>query len=111
MFAAEKDKEIRFLLKWVNLYSGKYAALPDSVATHTINAIKSGTFLVTTNYLGFFLATLGRGFIFADSGILFFIETIMFIPFRLLTIVSITFFKFIVKYRHHQSYVGDMSKI
>lgn len=93
---AEKEEEIRKLLKWVNLYSRKWAESAEGVAAHTVAAIKAGNFLVTTNPLGLVLATLGRGFVPSQSLPRLAFELLFIIPFRVASILIIPVFRMLV---------------
>lgn len=104
---ADKEKEICELLKWVNLYSRRYAESPDSVARHTVGAMKSGAFMVTTNPLGLVLATLGRGFVAADSWARVVMEMVMFFPFRVASLICIAIFRSIILHKGSTRYHDD----
>ncbi|KAI5072236.1 hypothetical protein GOP47_0012342 [Adiantum capillus-veneris] len=93
---ADKEEEICKLLKWVNLYSRAWAESAEGVATHTVAALKAGSFLVTTNPLGLVLATLARGFVPSDSLPRLVFELFFFIPFRLSSMIIIPIFRLIV---------------
>eukprot|EP00250_Pteridium_aquilinum_P022577 c25416_g3_i1 orf=98-1168(-) len=94
---ADKEKEICEVLRWVNLYSRRWAESPEGVAGHTLRAIKSGTFLVSTNPLGLVLSALGRGFVPADTFHRSVFELFFVLPFRIASFVIIPFFRFIVR--------------
>lgn len=94
---ADKEEEIRGLLRWVNFYSRRWAESPQDVASHSLRAIKSGAFLVSTNPIGLVLATLGRGFVPANSLPRLAFELLFVIPFRIASLVIIPLFQFIVR--------------
>lgn len=100
---ALKQQEICDLLSWVNLYSPRFAESPDSVASYTLKAIKTGRFLVTTNPIGLVLATLGRGFAPADSLAKFLMEFILILPFRLASVIAITIFRVVIRRKERSS--------
>ncbi|MCO5574183.1 hypothetical protein L7F22_027965 [Adiantum nelumboides] len=65
----DKDHGLKQVMRWVHLFSKRWAETPQEVAHYTISAIKRGSFLVTTGChpATFMLCALGRGAVFADS--------------------------------------------
>ncbi|KAH7420987.1 hypothetical protein KP509_13G034800 [Ceratopteris richardii] len=96
---ADKDADVRELLQWVDLYNRRWAESTNWVASHVIAAIKSGTFLVTTNPLGLVMATLSRGFVPADSFLRVIFELFFYVPFRLASLIYIPLVRLIVRHK------------
>ncbi|KAH6559019.1 hypothetical protein KP509_1Z032200 [Ceratopteris richardii] len=105
---ADKEEEICELLRWVNLYSRQWAESAEGVASYTLAAVKSGTFLVTTNFLGLVLATVGRGFVPSDSWFQVLLELLLFIPCRLASLVLVPIFHMVVRRKSRPSFNDNM---
>ncbi|KAH9305825.1 hypothetical protein KI387_010229 [Taxus chinensis] len=85
----EKDDDNIEVLKVVNLYDHKTAENPRDVAKRVLEGAKKGSYLIAkTNYPGLFLSTVARGFVPAESLGRFWLEMILYFPFRAITVLA-----------------------
>ncbi|MCO5589525.1 hypothetical protein L7F22_043493 [Adiantum nelumboides] len=82
--AVDKDHGLKQVMRWVHMFSKRWAETPKEVACYTISAIKRGSFLVTTRWhpMTFVLCVLGRGVVFADSLARVVLELVLLLPSR-----------------------------
>lgn len=97
---AEIEDGMFTLVKIFNLYRRSWAEKANDVANYTLEAAKEGRFLTTALFPGFFLSTLSRGVLPADSFSMALLELILYLPCRVLTFIIASVSPPVLRYVH-----------